>query len=279
MYFKGIVCTDLDGTILFREDDKDYTPYIKERDLAALNALSESGYMIAITTGREMNGIRSFLRQAGVAFDYYVGGNGGIILNQHFKVLRKAYLPKDVMVRVVKFINTNYPEIQMMGTDGWKVFFFETAYANAQVQESRAEAETITFEAYEYSDKGFIMMNANAPRDFTLEKQTALADSLERDLNIQFGREINIFRNQNFLDFAPINISKGNAVEYLADHLNLDMSKVHVIGDSWNDLSMFETKANSYSFLHADDDLQKRADEVVESFADMVAKLGLIEEK
>lgn len=270
MICKGMVCTDLDGTIAFHREE-DNSVYIKEADLAALHQLRQSGYAIVVATGREMNGIRSFLRQSIVAFDYYIGGNGGVITNQNFKILRNTPLPKDTMVKMIAYIQNEYPDIRMMGTDGWRVYYIDSPYTNVQVDpEDTRNVEIISLAEYIEGDYNFIMMNANAGKEHRKDPEAIMP--LEADVRRLFGHEINIFRNQAFLDFAPFGVSKGNAVEYLADHLNLSKAQVHVIGDSWNDVSMFEIDANSYSFKHAEEELQKRAGNVVESFAEMVDK-------
>ena len=264
---KGLICTDLDGTIYFH-DKESGGKQIKDADLAALKRLQQAGYAIAISTGREMNGIRTFLRLAGVAFDYYIAGNGGLISNQNFKVLRQSYLNKDTLIKVVAHIRRNYPNMRMMGTDGWNVYFFETPYVNDQVGNWNIEVEIIKLADFIERDINFVMMNTNDGANQKEDLTEIL--SLEADLQRQFGSEMSIFRNQSFLDYAAVGISKGSAVQYLADHLNLDKHKIHVIGDSWNDASMFETGANSYSFDYADKELQAKADHVVTSFADMV---------
>lgn len=268
MICKGMVCTDIDGTILFHNEE-DGTLYMKDEDLAALHKLRQSGYAITIATGREMNGIRNFLRQSGIAFDYYIGGNGGIITNQNFKVLREDILPKDIMIKMIAYIQNEYPEMRMMGTDGWNVYFIDSPYTNVQVDpRDTRKIEIITLADYIESDYEFIMMNTNAGKEN--RKDVGAILPLAEDLQRLFGNEINIFRNQAFLDYAPFGVSKGSAIEYLADHLNLAKNQIHVIGDSWNDLSMFEINSNSYSFKHAEEALQSRAQNVVETFAEMV---------
>ena len=279
MNYKGMVFTDLDGTLLFRKKDEQgaYEPYIKDVDLESLKKLRESGYLIAIATGREVTGIRRFLRQSFIAFDFYVGSNGGIIFDQHFKVLKQKFIPKDVLTEVITFLKAEYPQMELMGTDGKEMFFFDHEYANAQVSSHKVEAKIISFEDYKNGEYEFIMMNAH-PNETVKEDREKLIVELENIVFAKFRTRLNMFHNQDFLDFAPLNISKGWAVVQLAKEMNIPLEDVHVIGDSWNDLSMFETEAKSYSFAHAEEGIQAKVDHVVENFAEMVAKLHLIDE-
>ncbi|MGL5042684.1 MAG: HAD-IIB family hydrolase [Culicoidibacterales bacterium] len=278
MAYKGMVFTDLDGTILFRDKNKkdEIVPFIKKEDLKALKRLRESGYIIVVATGREKSGIRKFLQQSLVAFDYYVGSNGGLILDQNFNIIEKSFIPKKVMVEVLTYVKENYPEVDLMGTDGEKMVFFDSVYSNAQVQATKFNADITTFAAYKENDMEFVMMNLH-PNQTITENREGLIVQIETDLLKRFGDKLNMFHNQDFLDFAPLNISKGYAVETLARREQITLNQVHVIGDSWNDLSMFKTEAMSYSFNHADQEIQQSVDHVVDSFAAMVEKLHLLD--
>jgi len=60
---------------------------------------------------------------------------------------------------------------------------------------------------------------------------------------INFLNEIKINyygENQDYYEITNGNISKGKAVEWIANHLNISLENVMSIGDSYNDLSMFE---------------------------------------
>lgn len=277
MTYKGIICTDLDGTLLFRNDE-DKKPYMKQCDIDALHQLRQSGYLIAIATGREVMGIRSFLQQSFVAFDYYVGGNGAIILDQHFQELLKCELPKSVMIDILKYVKVNYPMMGFMGTDGWKRYFFGAQFENAQVNGYFNPERDVHYsiEEYEQSDIELIMFNISPAETYTEDKFLCVQE-LEIDLQAKYGNQINMFRNQYFLDFAQKGVSKGTAVEYLSKLTTIPMGQVYVIGDSWNDVSMFQTKAQSYSFNHAEDGVKKHVHKVVKTFAEMVEDIHLLD--
>lgn len=271
---KGLIFTDLDGTLLFHEkqENGERIQYIKPEDLAALKKLRESGHIIVIATGRELIGIRRFLRESFVAFDYYVGSNGSLILDEHFREIERTYLPKDVLVELIRFIEQSYPQMEMMGTDGENMSFFGKKYTNSQVETGEKEAIITNFTEFQQNDANFIMMNAHPSAEVKVDREAFIVE-LEQKANALFGDRINMFHNQDFLDFVPLNVSKGNAVEKLAAKLDIPLENVYVIGDSWNDVSMFETDANSFSFFHADDAIQKKVQNIVHTFADMVSQI------
>jgi len=64
-------------------------------------------------------------------------------------------------------------------------------------------------------------------------------------------------------------VSKGRALEAVADRLGIDVESFVAIGDSVNDVSMFEVVGRSFAVANADDAAREAADEVVEaSYAD-----------
>ncbi|GJM78019.1 hypothetical protein HMSSN139_05150 [Paenibacillus sp. HMSSN-139] len=52
---------------------------------------------------------------------------------------------------------------------------------------------------------------------------------------------------------------KGSALRFLADHLGVDMSDTVVIGDSYNDISMFEAAGTKIAMGNAVDDIKRLA--------------------
>ena len=59
-------------------------------------------------------------------------------------------------------------------------------------------------------------------------------------------------------------ISKGRALEILADEIDLGLSECVAIGDSANDVSTFERVGNSFAVANADEDARRAADEVLD---------------
>lgn len=52
---------------------------------------------------------------------------------------------------------------------------------------------------------------------------------------------------------------KGNALQFLAGHLGVDMSNTVVIGDSYNDISMFQVAGTKIAMGNAVDEIKRMA--------------------
>jgi len=68
-----------------------------------------------------------------------------------------------------------------------------------------------------------------------------------------------IDKEYEYLDIAPINISKSNALKILGDYLNIDRSEILAIGDNLNDLDMVKEAGVGVAVANAYDELKQVA--------------------
>ena len=104
-------------------------------------------------------------------------------------------------------------------------------------------------------------------------KTLAIADDYDRK-KLEAFREafsdwaegkVNIFFScYEFLEFVPMGISKGSAIRFLADHLNIPIENTIAVGDAENDIPMIETAGLGVVMKNASDDIKKYADYVTE---------------
>lgn len=91
------------------------------------------------------------------------------------------------------------------------------------------------------------------------------------DHNSDLGRELSqiegvdlVVSSHGTADLIPENTSKGEAVEYLADKLGIDMKDVMTLGDQMNDISMLEKSGLSVAMENATEEVQQSADIVAD---------------
>ena len=82
---------------------------------------------------------------------------------------------------------------------------------------------------------------------------------------LSFGTSISYFRSQThegiyYLEVRRSGSSKGKAMQRLLKYLNIKENKTAVIGDWYNDLSLFETKGIKVALKNAIPELKKNAD-------------------
>lgn len=76
-----------------------------------------------------------------------------------------------------------------------------------------------------------------------------------------FNNEIDLTTSKPyFLEFVPSGVSKGNAIQRLAQDLGIAMSEVIAFGDSINDISMLEVAGQGIAMDNARDEVKRIAD-------------------
>lgn len=93
--------------------------------------------------------------------------------------------------------------------------------------------------------------------ELAIERSMTTRDELE-SLAAEHGLEV-VDSNYAYHVKSP-NVSKGRALERVANHLGIDLSAAVAIGDSENDESMFELAGRSFALANADDTAIAAAD-------------------
>ena len=65
-----------------------------------------------------------------------------------------------------------------------------------------------------------------------------------------------------YCDVGNLGSNKGNAVQKLCEYLTIDLKDAIAIGDSYNDLSMFEKVGYSVAMGNANEEIKEKANEV-----------------
>ncbi|MFD1735396.1 HAD family hydrolase [Bacillus salitolerans] len=73
------------------------------------------------------------------------------------------------------------------------------------------------------------------------------------------------FTEWDRVDIHPFNTDKGTAIEYIINKKNINPEKVVVVGDNYNDLSMFNRFQYSFVMNHAPNDVKAKAKIVLSS--------------
>lgn len=82
--------------------------------------------------------------------------------------------------------------------------------------------------------------------------------------------DIEVNQNELSLDIYPNGCDKGTGIQELKKFLNLEEAQVYVIGDSFNDLPMFNAVHYSFTFFRSPQEMQGQANRLVETLADCI---------
>ena len=75
-------------------------------------------------------------------------------------------------------------------------------------------------------------------------------------------------QGENRGEISPLNISKGTAIKFILNTLNIDKKDAYCFGDSNNDLSMFPEVQNSICMGNGKSEVKKKATYVTKNIDD-----------
>lgn len=258
-----LIAIDLDGTLL--SDDGT----ISRENREAIYDAQNQGNIITICSGRSLHDTQKILLTAEIDCPI-ITGNGAIGFHSN-KFIQRLVLPDCV-------INELLPVLEQKG------YYYEL-YTNQGITllengKSRLENEILSMKE---SDLEFPVEWANNEINIQLRQHGISYMKHYQDINIS---ELEIYKifvlsfNKDYLkelenmltgrqdlslttsgwhklEIAHKEVSKGNALTYMANHLDIPMKDTVAIGDNLNDLAMFKVAGMSIAMGNGEEEVKK----------------------
>ncbi len=249
-----LVATDLDGTFL--KDDKT----ICKNDLDMLEELGRKQIVRVAATGRNLKKVKEVI-SAHIPFDYIAFSSGAGIYDWKNRQLLSSQNMKKETANAISAI---------LKERGLGFHLFRQVPNNYKCWYYRGGRECDEFERYfdfhnsvsEPLPKSmqvnedvcqFLVIFPNPSEEF---------HQLKEDLENQFD-EIKVIRSSSplltdyiWMEIFHANVSKGNAVRFLCDHVNVHPEQTFGIGNDYNDLDLLEFTSLSYLVSNGPDDMK-----------------------
>ena len=238
-----MLVSDLDGTIYRNK-------MVSANDLKMINDFA-SRNMFVIATGRNENTFSFFSEHYDLAYQYVILCNGALIQDKNQQTIIKHPFSND--------------------EDLLPLFKILHLYSNQQISVS------LSFEKGglylpKWQDDLFDQVKANLSYEMlgicleVVNKDLKVVENIYQQLlkNTSF----NIERNNQYIDILPKGVSKKNAIKELLNVGHLKEDDLYVIGDSYNDLSMFEINNHNFIIDKRIEALNKKATYIVDSISD-----------
>ena len=247
---KKLLASDLDGTLIFNGK-------ISDDDIESIARLRKENNIFGVSTGRPYNGVSFLTRDYGIEIDFYVLLNGTLVLDKNLNVLKHEKIP----FNIVENIFYEYKDCSLFGIDqGYEtsILLGDSFYIWDNIH-----IRTID----DLRDKECSLISI----DFS-NKSPDVVEKICENINNKFSGSLVTYRNLSFIDIVPFGCSKGDGVNIISENLNIDKDNVYVIGDSFNDLSMFSITKNSFSFSNADEKIKNSVKYKVDSVSECINK-------
>lgn len=243
---RKLMAFDLDGTLLF-------DGVIDPEDLRAVRDWQDAGHLAVLSSGKSIYATRQALDPFDIHFDHHVLYTGAVLADAGYTVTSAATIPTGVVARAVELFAERTAQINVYAT----TLDTPDALLLEQVRDHRTGVlvNPHRMDPADIPGHTFIGVPIWVPGD------EGLLTEVHRQLLAEFP-QVDVHRNQDFLDIVAPGASKGTGLARLLDSLDADL-ETYSIGDSWNDLEMHEWAGTSASFPHSPPEVRAATTTVV----------------
>ena len=255
-----VLALDIDGTLL------DSRNRISPRNLAAVNAASESGVRIALITGRRYPAAKKIA-------DLLSGNptlvlhNGGLVMENSLAI-RVCPLARSAAIAVVAFAKSRGADpVVHLGHRGEGLLFVENAspshtllayYLTRSHPDVRVVESLERTLAAESHDPLQVMFGGS------MIDMAELASAIEaRGFEVRALRTVYPKDDLSLIDVVAPMVDKSEALRFLCSRWGVSLSQVLAIGDNWNDRLMLQAAGKGCVMRNAEPGLHSIGLEVV----------------
>ena len=263
-----ILATDLDGTLMF---PKCITHCIPRKNVKFLRRWIDAGNKLVLITSRSAEFVEKLYKEIDRDFDVIACTSSQIFHNR--EIIYEKSMPNEAITRIVKEIIDKYKPIGLLLTskkypclvyDTGRAGFLLKALYNLWYHFQFAYREPLTISSKE--SNAVVeeeLKNGNIFKIMTFfgfsKKNGELSKEINKELRQNYP-EIESSWSLIVNELTPKNCNKGAGLERYCSLLNIDKKDVIVVGDSGNDITMFEKfHENSYVMGHAYPSVKKYA--------------------
>ena len=256
-----LVVSDLDGTLLSNF-------HVPNSNKSSIQRIREKGIKFCITTGRTIQSTKNILKEIGTyneENEYSILFNGCVIIeNKNNKVLFFKGIDFEISNKLFEIGKKYDVMLLVYSIDNcfvWKSY-------EKEIERQKSYEELLTF--MDDLNINFIKeKNIQITKIVFVNEDHNYLLKIKEELDKIFGNEISISTSANmYLEINAKNVNKGNALEWLANYLKIDMKETIAIGDNSNDIFMIEKAGIGVCVKNGIDILKNKANYVTEKTND-----------
>ena len=264
-----LIAVDLDGTLLNEESR------ISDKNIEAIKFAQKNGIEVVIATGRAHFDVKKIFEDTGIN-TWIISANGATIHQPNGELFHSVPIDKEVAIDALSWLEKEgfYYEVSSNHSIfspqiGQELLAIEmdrikSANPDVNIEGLRSAAEKQNSQA----GFSFIQSYKNLiEKDMDIYNILAFSFHEEKLKNgwskFEAVDELTIVKsaNHNF-ELVHKNASKGNALQILANKLNIEVADTAAVGDSYNDLSMLKAAGRSAAMGNANQDIKNACKEI-----------------
>ena len=243
---------DIDGTIINQANT------ISAADREALKQVSKAGIPVSLCTGRSFCTSLNLIRQLDLT-GFHVFFDGALVCNSSLKTLYSHPIPTDLLQSICRsaieqdiLIDLFTIEKYIVRRKSWR--------SQLRLEYFGIEAEVRDYSTVPIKEqiiKGTLALKESENR----QKVDKFISTYASFLDFSWST-IPAYPGCHFVNILDKGVSKGKAVEALAEHYNIGMDQIMAIGDGSNDISLLSCIGTAVAMGNAPEELKKIADYV-----------------
>lgn len=264
-----LVASDLDGTIIDKNNN------ISPKNFDAINNIHKKNIDFAICTGKAYSVSKKICDKFTASYGIFGNGTQIIDLRTGKELLRKTLSKKDLLFTVTFAKRYNYHIHLYTDTEiiSEKLEYMDLRNYKLKNQNSTDGLDfKIVPDILEYIEKNNIeAFSAVISSDNTSLNQFKTFLSVNPNIEATFINKRGKYRDKiinkdyEYLNIAPNNINKNEALNFLSEYLHIPKQNMLAIGDNVNDLEMVKNTGVGVAVSEAYDDLKSVATYITKS--------------
>lgn len=266
------IFTDLDGTLFYPRDRKEM---VKKENLFFLQSFIDNGGKVVLVSGRSEEFARKVVAKIGRECGI-ICYNGSVIIDGD-NYLKKVPFERNKLKSICKDLHEEYsiPGIALFTGHGIRAGVYSKFFAHSFVKKvydfSQGNySEDFTYKIDDYlktldNEDVFKVLAVCGVGPRSRKKALQITEVLKAEYP-----DYEIAWADTAIEISEKNNTKGVAVKLYCEKLGIDLSEVAVVGDSGNDIPMFNLcPENSYCMKHAHKSIQRHAKYTVTKIEDL----------
>ena len=253
-----VIASDMDGTLLNSKHR------ISKKTIKAIKEAQKAGIHFVISTGRDYEGVEFLLKENDISCECVLM-NGSEFRDKDGNIIEKINIEKSKVIEIIDIIQSKGMVAEIFTNKGRysnlspdrvlkdfisRVKFFDKI--NILKEAINAAKNHHHFKSIKYIEdiNEFLDSDIEIRKIITFYDDIEVVDKAKEELEKISGLAVSSSFRQN-IEITDISAQKGIILGKVVDKMGIDRDSVAVVGDSFNDYSMFTEFKNSYAMENA----------------------------
>lgn len=253
-----LIASDMDGTLL--NDNHE----IDKETVEAIKRAEEAGIIFAISTGREYENVKCLLEENNIKCQCILS-NGAEYRDEDGNILEVINIEKEKAKKILNIFKENAMSARIFTSEGvfttstreealqevtYRTMTFNSDLTEEEAREKAKQERFFTTLKYVDDVESFFNSEIEIRKFVAFHSDIDLIKKVKQDIGKLGQLEISSSFYDN-IEVTDIRATKGSILEKVAKEMGLKNDNIMVLGDSFNDYSMFEIFKESVAMENA----------------------------